>query len=358
MVRALLRAMAKDPADRWPSAGAFAAALAQGVPAVPSGAASPAPTTLLPGAEARPASGSTTARLPGARSTPTERLRTGRSADATALVTPEAGSRPAPRRGSFLPWLGLLVAVGLVGLVAVRLLPRQTPEVARATPLPTPEVRPVAAPATAAPATLSPQPTTAAPSPTPEPVRSRVTPAPARREGPPAAPTPRPPAAELPPPSREEAHPPSLTATTPAIITGPVAGTSSGPVVPAASSSGPDVSAARPATPTSAKPARYVFQLDTPIALADPGPGPVTLRAVQLHKSGGDLVAEVELSTTADCNVAVTVEVLDEAGWRLLTLAGRKRVRGGKTEIVEAEQRANEAVILGATFVRVQTQAY
>jgi serine/threonine-protein kinase len=355
MVRALLRALAKDPADRWPSAGAFAAALARGAPAAPTGDVETAETSVLPGV--RPAATASTARVPGPTRMTSERPPAPRRPGEATVVrgTEGAQAAPPPRR-SLLPWLGLLVAVGLLGVLAVFFRTRPTPEVAQTTPLPTPVAAPVAPPV-ATPAPVLPPPGAIAPTPTPlaTPSRPKAAPSPAPRVAPPAAaPRRESPVPEPIPPPREPAPPPAAPLV-PAVVTGPVGGSSAAPPMPVAPSSGPG---GPRTTAAPARPARYPFAFDEVVALHEPGAGPVTLRELQMSASNGYLVAEVELTSTADGNVEVRVDVLDEAGSRLVTLKGRKRIRAGKTEVVEAEERAPDAIIESARYFRVQAQAY
>ena len=169
LVRALLRSMAKKPEDRWPTAGAFARALQEGLAEVPTASLPVASTTTVGRPAVPPPTPRTmppppaTARHPVARS----RSSPGRILGALAalLVLGVIGfialgrSRPAPKTttASLSSGGAELSASVAPAAAATPIAPPDTPPatVASATPLPvaTPRLRPTPTPAATPPAT-------------------------------------------------------------------------------------------------------------------------------------------------------------------------------------------------------------
>jgi serine/threonine-protein kinase len=192
LVRAVLKATAKSPADRWPSAGAFAAALESGLESA--GAAPPVtedlPTIELTRTAVSPRTDAVPPTAPAAA--PTRVASPTRAASPRGVASPTVPSKTRPtvavppvprsRRSRLLVGLGLAaVLVVLVGIVVVRRLapveapplagPATTtaralpPETAVPRPVSSPSVAPTSAPATLPPAVSSQPPAPSRPSP-------------------------------------------------------------------------------------------------------------------------------------------------------------------------------------------------
>ncbi len=230
LVRAVLKATAKSPADRWPSAGSFAAALEDALKAA---AASPPLAADLPTLEL-----TRTAVTP---LTAEAAEPTARAAAATRVASPTVPSKTRPtvaappvRRGGRS---GLVVGLGLAavfvvvaGIVVVRrLAPVETP--------------PLAGPATTM--TADHPPATAAP----RPVASAVAPTSAPITAPPAASS-LPPASSLPSPPVTAPPSTTLVARTTPPPASPRPAPTSEPVVASRTTPPPTPEPARPMTPS------------------------------------------------------------------------------------------------------------
>jgi serine/threonine-protein kinase len=309
---ALLKGLAKEPDERWASAGAFIAALRQGGEADAS-----RPT--------RPATSLATARSP----------------ESQVPTRPAAGrSAPPPPSRSVLPLiLGLaLVALLFAVSAAVALVwwfrPTPTPvtsDAATAAPAP--------GPTATTPASVPQEPATPSPTPTvivlpPEPTIVRdvkpgpVAPAPERT----AAPPDRARHHEAPSPAPSTLQPPPAS------------------VAPATPMPTPSVSHSPPPPPGPA------FAVGSKIPLGNAVVGPITMLYTLFKTSPGQLQAEVRMHCAKghDKDVAIRIDLLDAAGQTLLTLNGHGQVEEKDDGTVKIKQRIPDSTIAAAAFFRVE----
>jgi serine/threonine protein kinase len=318
----LMKALAKNPADRWPSAAGFVEAMRHAHTSADGG--------LLP-----------TLVAPTVRSPPRP-PRSGRALVQVATAT-------VPRPHSALIVGGLAAAVLIVLALGGYLLlgtGRQTPDSSpqpsaplqaldAAPQLPT-EPPPRARQAEAVPALVraaTPEPALSPPPTAPTPVRARTsTPAAAAA---PATPYPEMRAADVAPPLAV-----TVAAADP-------------PARPAAAASVPDTVAERPSS--------IGFALNAPIALGDLTQSLVTLRTVtfRFNRKNSELQAEVagRCDEGKDHAVDVQLTLIDQSGDTIATLKGRGTIEEEDDGKIRAKQHLTQNVVSSVASFRITFQA-
>ena len=316
LMRVVLKALAKAPPERWPTAGAFVDALRRlgEMPTEQMQAIQGAPTLVTP----RPTPG-------GAAAPPT-------------AASPATLRSPVSTRW-LLPSLAVLLAVALpmawwvfrTGRTApARVALEPADRTAESKPQPTP-IAPAARPS------LPPLSSTTLVSPAPVP-----TPAPLPK------PTTRLTVTPLPPPVTVR---PATRTPTPA----------EGPPPP------PAVSPISSPTPASGREsslgirAGVPFSLNSKITLGNPAQGPVSLQSARFKfdPRKAELQAEVEgyCQEGKDQAVEVQIEMLDAAGETLGRLSGKGTIEENETGAVKAKQRLTDALVARITQFRLTFQA-
>jgi serine/threonine protein kinase len=311
---ALLKSLAKEPDERWASAGAFIAALRQGGEADASQPTRPA--TSLP----------TTGRTPQSQ-VPT---RPAAAASAPPLPRPQRSSLPLILG---LALVALLFAVSATVALVWWLGPKLTSVASDAATTPAP------GPTATTPAGVPQEPATPSPTPTvivlsPEPTIVRDV-----KPGP-VAPTPERTGA---PPDRARHHEAaSLAPSTPQPLPPSLA-----PATPA-----PTPSSSHPPPPPPGLP----FAVGGKIPLGNAVVGPITMLYTLFKTSPGQLQAEVRMHCAKghDKDVAIRIDLLDAAGQTLLTLNGHGQVEEKDDGTVKIKQRVPDSTIVAAAFFRVE----
>ncbi len=326
----LMKALAKAPADRWPTATGFVEAMKRAE--TTASTLQESPTLVATTMKSPPP-------LPGAG-----RART--QAQAATTLMPARSSGPIVG-GIAVAALLALVAGGYLVFQAARQPPAPTPQPTEAArqPGPVSQPQPVEAPAvdtsstTPAPATATPPPVTATPA------AVSATAAPVRARGAGVPPLPATTARETP-----GAEGRVTTATTPPPAAPPAAEPAAAPVAP------PPPRAAAPERPRG-----LGFALGTPIALGDLSQSLITLRTVtfKFNPKNAELQAEVagHCGNGEDYAVDIQLALLDQAGDVLATLKGRGSIEEGDDGKIRTKQHLTQSVVSSITSFRLTFQA-
>jgi serine/threonine-protein kinase len=316
LMQVLLKAMAKTPNERWPTAGAFVDAVAHALE----------PPTLVP----HPLHGPVTVVSPPPLPAGAQRGPAANRAGAPPKPADKAGSqpgRPDVAKPLVLGGVALLVIAAIAGAAFLWALRRASSGAAATTPPVTvaeaASARPAPPPEAPAPVRPTPQAFEAQPSPTRAAEPTPRPQAPATRPAPGTAdPTPPPatPLATQPPPPA--VLPPETAPPTPATAPAPDSGAST-----------------RPATTRAGTP----FRFGSKIPLGAPTQGPVRLDTVlfKLDRGKTELQAEVagHCAEGKDHTVEIQLEMLDGFGQTVTLLKGKGGIEEDENGTVKAKQK-------------------